>query len=412
MGREQIARANAKAAANREKNLAQGRNAARINREAAARTRNERIAGATRAAAQKNLTANHQRNLTFAHNVLEKRAGNVRVTNVWVGSTDPNTRYSAFYNYNQQWHDRTWWRNHYSNIVFVLGGWWYWGAGYWFPAWGYDPYAWYWYDGPIYTGYANLTPDRVVVEVQQDLAADGYYAGPIDGRMGPQTRAGAIGGRQGEDGPVRRLQMMQTEISGLLADQGSLQVLPDLTGGRAVLNTNAPQEKVPEIFRESDAYYTIGFEPGTSGEPGSRRSIEVKVARAGVQVFAQRQYRVRAVEKAASVVSIGAAAQMSLDKALRGLLPNASRPLTMSVSAFADADKANAMVMVNVDVGAFADASETAMPLEFAVSAVDPTGRQIAFARETATVTFKAGTSNRRAEREGMLEALMQLTKS
>jgi len=104
------------------------------------------------------------------------------------------------------------------------------------------------------------------------------------------------------------------------------------------------------------------------------------------------------VEKAGCVDSSGAAAQMSLDKALRGLLPNASRPLTMSVSAFADADKANAMVMVNVDVGAFADASETAMPLEFAVSAVDPTGRQIAFARETATVTFKAGTSNRRAE--------------
>jgi len=196
---EQIARANTKAAANREKNLAQGRNAARINREAAARARNEQIAGATRAAAQKNLTANHQRNLTFAHNVLEKRAGNVRVTNVWVGSTDPNTRYSAFYNYNQQWHDRTWWRNHYSNIVFVLGGWWYWGAGYWFPAWGYDPYAWYWYDGPIYTGYANLTPDRVVVEVQQDLAADGYYAGPIDGRMGPQTRA-ALAAFQADNG--------------------------------------------------------------------------------------------------------------------------------------------------------------------------------------------------------------------
>jgi len=199
MGREQIARANAKAAANREKNLAQGRNAARINREAAARTRNERIAGATRAAAQKNLTANHQRNLTFAHNVLEKRVGNVRVTNDWHQARFNGPRYSAFYNYNQQWHDRTWWRNHYSNIVFVLGGWWYWDAGYWFPAWDYNPYAWYWYDGPIYTGYANLTPDRVMVEVQQHLAADGYYASPIDGRMGPQTRA-ALAAFQADNG--------------------------------------------------------------------------------------------------------------------------------------------------------------------------------------------------------------------
>ena len=46
------------------------------------------------------------------------------------------------------------------------------------------------YDGPIYTGYATLTPGRVIVEVQQQLGVDGYYAGPIDGRMGPQTRAG------------------------------------------------------------------------------------------------------------------------------------------------------------------------------------------------------------------------------
>ena len=73
------------------------------------------------------------------------------------------------------------------------------GAGYWFPAWGYDPYAWYWYNGPIYTGYANLTPDRVVVEVQQDLAADGYYAGPIDGKLGPQTRA-ALAAFQSDNG--------------------------------------------------------------------------------------------------------------------------------------------------------------------------------------------------------------------
>lgn len=216
--------------------------------------------------------------------------------------------------------------------------------------------------------------------------------------LGPQTRASAPGGKAGEDGPARRLQMMQTEITGLLADQGSLQVLPDLTGGRTVLNTNAPEEKVPEILGETDAYYVVAFEPETSGGRDDKRSIEVKVARSDVRVYAQRQYMVRAVEKASSVVPRTADAAASLAKALRGLLPNASRPLTLSVAAFAGSNPGKAILMVNIDVGAFANARATAMPLEFAVSAVNRAGRQVAFARETATVTFKPGTSTRRAE--------------
>jgi hypothetical protein len=81
----------------------------------------------------------------------------------------------------------------------VLGGWWYWNTGYWYPAWGYDPYAWYPYDGPIYTGYANLTPDQVVVNVQVALRDQGYYAGAVDGAMGPQTRA-ALAAFQSDNG--------------------------------------------------------------------------------------------------------------------------------------------------------------------------------------------------------------------
>ena len=135
--------------------------------------------------------------------------------------------------------------------------------------------------------------------------------------LGPQTRAGAPGGKQGEDGPGRRVQKMQTEISELLGDQGSLQVLPDLTGGRAVSNTNAPEATVAEIFGETDAYYIVGFEPVTPDQRDDKRSIDVKVARTGVRVYAQRQYMVRAAEK--SVVPRGANAPMSLEKARGGI---------------------------------------------------------------------------------------------
>jgi len=131
--------------------------------------------------------------------VLRNRAGNVRVTNNWRGGRFNNARYAAFHNYNRTWHDRGWWRDHHSHIVFVLGGWWYWNTGYWYPAWGYDPYGWYPYDGPIYTGYANVTPDQVVVNVQVALRDQGYYAGSIDGDMGPQTRA-ALAAFQSDNG--------------------------------------------------------------------------------------------------------------------------------------------------------------------------------------------------------------------
>jgi hypothetical protein len=86
-----------------------------------------------------------------------------------------------------------------TRIILVSGGWWYWKAGYWYPAWGYAPYAYYPYDGPIYTGYADLTPDRVVINVQVQLQRDGYYFGAIDGILGPETRT-ALAAFQAEHG--------------------------------------------------------------------------------------------------------------------------------------------------------------------------------------------------------------------
>ena len=187
-----------RAALNRERNLTRA-NAQRENRVQATQARNTRVGNATRNAAGRNLAMNRQRNLTLARNVLNNRAGNVRVTNNWRDARFNNARYAAFHNYNRTWHDRGWWRDHHSHIVFVLGGWWYWNTGYWYPAWGYDPYGWYPYDGPIYTGYANLTPDQVVVNVQVALRDQGYYAGAVDGAMGPQTRA-ALAAFQSDNG--------------------------------------------------------------------------------------------------------------------------------------------------------------------------------------------------------------------
>lgn len=98
-----------------------------------------------------------------------------------------DSRYNVFRKYTAAWHDRDWWRSHYPRIVFVSGGWYYWHANYWYPAWGYQPEAVYGYDGPIYA-FNDLEPDQVVANVQATLQQLGYYHGPINGVLDPATQ--------------------------------------------------------------------------------------------------------------------------------------------------------------------------------------------------------------------------------
>jgi hypothetical protein len=108
-------------------------------------------------------------------------------------------QYTVFRNYKSEWHDQNWWRGHYrNNITFVFGAPYYWNAGYWFPAWGYNPNAYYAWDGPIY-GYNRLPPDQVIANVQAALQQQGYYRGEVDGLIGPLTR-GAIADYQRDHG--------------------------------------------------------------------------------------------------------------------------------------------------------------------------------------------------------------------
>jgi len=216
------------ASANRE---FRARNNATVNRErnvAANRARNVEVNRSRNAAetrSRKNLATNRERNVAVnrarnvdvnrgrnaaafrARNNVAGNAGrnfayyrgrNVAINNNFHSAAFNGQEYAAFRNYNRQWHDRNWWRNHYDRIVFVNGGWYYWNAGYWFPAWGYAASAYYAFDGPIY-GYNGLAPDRVIVDVQSQLQRDGYYDGAVDGVLGSMTRE-AIAAFQADNG--------------------------------------------------------------------------------------------------------------------------------------------------------------------------------------------------------------------
>ena len=152
----------------------------------------------SKAAAGKPIKPQHfnvpkQPNTAKAPSVKFQQGKRIEGSQNWQGAS-----YTVFRNYTPQWHDQGWWHSHHNRIVFVFGAPYYWNAGYWFPAWGFYPNAYYAWDGPIYA-YNNLPPDQVIANVQSALQQQGYYRGEVDGLIGPLTR-GAIADYQRDHG--------------------------------------------------------------------------------------------------------------------------------------------------------------------------------------------------------------------
>ena len=125
-------------------------------------------------------------------------------------------QYQAFVSYRPQWHDSGWWQSRYgANLLLIAGGWYYWDAGYWYPAWGYDSaYSYYPYDGPIYVGDNRVPFDQVVADCQATLQEQGYYKGDVDGLMGPLTRE-ALASFQRDHGLITTAALDQPTLASL-----------------------------------------------------------------------------------------------------------------------------------------------------------------------------------------------------
>jgi hypothetical protein len=149
------------------------------------------VAGQANVSGQANVQKFHAKHFNLSNQpnpaiqtVNFKAGAHIQGSQNWHG-----TKYVVFRNYAPVWHDQFWWTSHHTHIVFVFGGWYYWNAGYWYPAWGYAPTAYYAFHGPIYAGSVEMDPGQVVANVQAALQAQSYYHGEIDGILGPQTRA-------------------------------------------------------------------------------------------------------------------------------------------------------------------------------------------------------------------------------
>ena len=180
---------------------------------------------------------------------------------------------------------------------------------------------------------------------------------------------------------------MTSSTSENLQHQGNLRVLPDRTGGRAVMNTNGPDLLVPQIFRESDSYYLIGFRPGDPGATGKFHRITVKTTRHGLDVRARSGYT--APTAVVGAPSPGPTLAAPVREALTGLLPAGVTSLDLNAATFALPGTRKATVVLTVGVGAFASQS-TSGPLEIVATAFDTGGRPKGMSRQTLELSWPA----------------------
>jgi hypothetical protein len=111
-------------------------------------------------------------------------------------------QYEVYRSYHPERHDQGWYRQHYTRVELIGGGYYYFNNGYWYPAWGYNPTnEYYAYDAPIYVGKRAEPPDKVIADVQAVLQEMGYYKGEVDGLLGPLTRE-ALTSYQADQGLV------------------------------------------------------------------------------------------------------------------------------------------------------------------------------------------------------------------
>jgi hypothetical protein len=165
-----------------------------------------------------------------------------------------------------------------------------------------------------------------------------------------------------------------------------LRTMAENTGGFAIVDTNAPEALVPEIFTATAAYYLIGYEV-QKPDDGKYRRLEVQVNRAGVTVQARRGYVAPRPEGRTKPES--AAREISpLATAMAGFLPKGDVPMQASAIALAVPGKAEAGVAIVARVEQPAVTKRTVHQVELLTTAFDAHGVTKASKRQKARVVM------------------------
>jgi len=95
----------------------------------------------------------------------------------------------------------------------------------------------------------------------------------------------------------------------------SLARLSDETGGRTIVNSNTPWDRLKQVFADASAYYLIGYSPSRELADGKFHRIEVRVTRPSVRVISRQGYwapSAKEMESKAPVDDRGLSAALTL----------------------------------------------------------------------------------------------------
>lgn len=147
--------------------------------------------------------------------------------------------------------------------------------------------------------------------------------------------------------------------AGLIERHQSLRYLSDMTGGRTIVDTNAPEANVRAILDESSAYYFLAFQSSSPKPDGRFHPIAVTVNRPGVTVHTRKGYYATPERSAGS----RAEDVLSVEGLARELLPRRELPLVLAAAPFRAPDGQGAALVLAIGVMAGAgEPLETSAP--------------------------------------------------
>ena len=191
----------------------------------------------------------------------------------------------------------------------------------------------------------------------------------------------------------------RSPVAAALARRGNISVLPGHTGGRVVGDPVRPADRVAELFRESNSYYVLGFQPAGT-VPGRFHRIEVKVGRKDVTLQARRGYYAAEREPDATVEGRPPVSGISagLRTAIAGLWPRTDFALSLAAAPVARPTLERATVAAVIGSTMRLDQMAPALPLSgpgispvvvvnVLVGAFDRRGHAVATERQTVSLT-------------------------
>ena len=167
--------------------------------------------------------------------------------------------------------------------------------------------------------------------------------------------------------------------------------LADLTGGRAIMNTETPETKIPALFGESQSHYLLAFAPADAKGAGKFHKLSVKVSRPQVDVHTRAGYYAGDTPGGARASSVIAPQTAS---AVGGVLPRRDLPLSVSAAPFALPGRAESAVAVVLGVRQPLPApGDTKNPVNVLAAAFDRDGKSVQSETKTLAVTWRADAS-------------------